>query len=394
MKKMREKRRIYLDHASTTPLSARVRRVMAPFFDLSYGNPSAIYKEGVVAKEALREARKTAASVLGARSDEIIFTGSGTEADNLALLGTFEAARKKTPHFITTVIEHPAVLEACRYIEQSGGSVTYLPVDQKGIVRPENVRRALTPKTVLVSVMYVNNEIGTIQPIKEIGRMLRSYRDKEKSRFPYFHTDASQAPNYLPVNVERLSVDLMTLDGSKIYGPKGVGMLYKRRGITLEPVIRGGGQEGGLRSGTENMAAIVGMGAALEEAAATREKESKRLKKLQEYFFSRLNEVLPKAIVNGSRSERVPNNINICIEGLDGEYAVLLLDARGVACSTSSSCRTLGENSSSYVINSLGNGRRCAGSSLRFTMGRGTTRRELDTVLGLLGEVASLGARR
>jgi cysteine desulfurase len=376
-------KRIFLDYASTTPLDPKVEKAMRPYFTKNFGNPSALYKEGLVAKAVIKESREKIARLLNVRGEEIIVTASGTEADNLAIIGLFNNFKKQfKPHFITTIIEHPAVIEACKHIEQEGGEVSYIPVEEDGIVDPEKIKAALKPTTVLVSVMYANNEIGTIQPIRDIARVVREYRERNATEFPYIHTDASQAANYLDLSFQKLGVEMMTLDASKVYGPKGIGLLAVRRSVPLQPISFGGGQEKGLRPGTENVPAIVGMAEALVAAQALREKETARLRALQDYFFENVIKILPNVIINGDRNARLPNNINICIPGLDAEFAVIKLDHEGISCSSASSCMNLSENSYSYVIDALPNrGKECRESSLRFTFGRATTKAELSLTL-------------
>jgi cysteine desulfurase len=376
-------KRIFLDYASTTPLDKRVLKAMLPFMSKNFGNPSALYKEGVSSKLAIKEAREKIAPLLNIRTEEIIFTASGTEADNLALIGLFNHFKKLfKPHFITTVIEHPAVLEACKYIEQEGGDVSYISVEENGIVDQQKIKAALKPTTVLVSIMYANNEIGTIQPIREIARHVREFRETNKTEFPFMHTDASQAANYLDLSFQKLGVELMTLDASKIYGPKGIGLLAARRSVPLTPIVFGGGQEKNLRAGTENVPAIVGMAEALVAAQQMKEKETARLKALQDYFFSEVIKISPTVSINGDRNLRLPNNVNICVDGLDAEFAVIKLDHEGISCSSASSCMNLSENSYSYVIDALGErGEKCKESSLRFTFGPLTTKREIKLTL-------------
>ncbi len=383
IKPRKENQRIFMDYASTTPVLLEVVRVMAPYHDAQFANPAALYREGLEAKKVIREARQEVATVLGVSSSEIIFTGSGTESDNLALLGVFEAAKKTIvrPHMITTTIEHPAILEVCKEIERRGGEVTCVPVDQSGKIILSELKKALKATTVLVSVMYANNEVGTIQSIAEISKIIRAFKKDTDTPFPYFHTDASQSPNYLSIRVPTLGVDLMTLDGGKIYGPKGVGVFFIKRGVTISPIIYGGGQEQGLRSGTENVPAIVGMAKALVAAVRDRERESERLVVLRDYFITSILEKIPNTSLNGDFIDRLPNNINICFPDSDGEFLVIKLDYEGIACSSSSSCRTLAENSSSYVIEALGKGKACTQSSLRFTLGRGTTKKEVEVVI-------------
>jgi cysteine desulfurase len=377
-------KRIFLDYASTTPLDPKVAKVMAPYFSKNFGNPSAIYKEGLVAKAAIKEAREDIARMLNVRPEEIIFTASGTEADNLAIIGIFNAFYKHqfTPHFITTTIEHPGVLEAFKCIEQQGAEVSYIKVDESGIVDPKHIAVALRPNTVLVSVMYANNEIGTIQPIRDIARVVRNYSNNNKTHYPYLHTDASQAANYLDLSFQKLGVDMMTLDASKIYGPKGIGLLAVKRNVDIKPIIFGGGQERGLRAGTENVPYIVGMAEALTIAQTMREKESLRLSKIREFFFNSVIKKYPSVLINGDRHNRLPNNVNICFPGIDAEFAVIKLDKAGISISSASSCMNLNENSYSYVVEALGQtGEKCRESSLRFTFGRATTQKEIELTL-------------
>lgn len=379
-----KKKRIFLDYASTTPVLPEVVKAMTPFSDVVFANPSALYKEGVEARAALNEARAKITRMLGVRKEEIVFTASGTESVNLAVLGVVGAYRgKRPPHIITTKIEHASVRKAVEEVQKMGGKATFLSVNEEGIVSPNDVAEALTEDTVLVSVMYANNEIGTIQPIKEIGRIIYEYRENHKKKYPYFHTDASQAANYLSVSPSRFYADLLTIDATKIYGPKGVGMLYVKEGTLIAPIIHGGGQENGLRSGTENVGGIVGMTLALEIAQADREKETERLKDIRDYCISEIKKNFPHATLNGSVSERLPNNVNVCFPGVDSEFAVISLDAEGIAVSAASSCRTLAERSSSYVIEAIGK-KECASGSLRFTFGKSTVKEDINALLRAL----------
>lgn len=382
-------REIYLDYAAATPLDARVQEAMDPYLSREYGNPSSIHKKGRVAKEAVESARRIVARILGCRPTEIIFTGSGTEAVNLAVRGLV----KKRGHMVTSKIEHHAMLRAGEALEKEGVEVTYLDVDRYGLVDPKKVRDALRPDTVLVSVMYANNEIGAIEPIAEIGKVIKDYRSKSQapgSKFPFFFTDSCQAAGYLDLNVQKLGVDLMALNSSKIYGPKGVGCLYARGGIALEPLVYGGGQEKGLRSGTENVAGIVGFARALELAQSERVKESARLAGLRDHFIKEVLEKIPGAGLNGHPTERLANNVNISIPEIEGEVAVIYLDARGIQCSTGSACSSVSLEPS-HVIKALGKSKEYAGGSLRFTLGRSTTKEEIDYAMEvLLGVVAIL----
>ncbi len=403
-------KRLYLDYAATTPLDPRVKRAMEPYFAKHFGNPSSIHAEGVVAKKALDAARATVARALEAHPDEIIFTSGGTESNNLAIFGAVESVcRSLTPtrpvgvkllqkprlHIITTNIEHSSVLEPLRALEKRGVEVSYVPVETNGIVKTEKILAAIRPNTVLVSVMYANNEIGTIQPIAKIGKAIRELRGEAHKKnlvrvgapFPLFHTDACQTPLYLNCLVNALGVDLLTLDGHKIYGPKGVGALYVRRGTTLAPQLLGGGQERGLRSTTENISSIVGFAEALRLATTERKTESLRLKELRDKFYADVLENIrtTRIILNGDRENRLPNNLNISLPKVDTEMLVLKLDAAGIACSTKSSC--LKDEKRSYVIAALGGDEKRAESSLRFTLGHTTTAHDLARVAKILSRI-------
>lgn len=417
-------KRVYLDYAATTPLDLRVKRAMEPYFAKAFGNPSSIHAEGVAAKKAVDEARTKVARALEARAEEIVFTSGGTEANNLAIFGTVfsssptrlrgstpslrggrgwvhtntttpsasggypsstEEGRKMVPHIVTTNIEHSSVLGPLRELERHGrAEVIYVPVEKNGIVNPEKIISAIRPNTVLVSVMYANNEIGTIQPIAKIGKMIRALRVH-----PLFHVDACQAPLYLNCLVNALGVDLLTLDGHKIYGPKGVGCLYVRRGVQLAPTLFGGGQERGLRATTENIPAIVGFAEALRLAVAEREKESTRLHSLCDYFYTSIlqNTEIENAVINGSMEigERLPNNLNISLSGIDTEMLTLQLDAAGIACSTKSSC--LKDEKVSYVVAALSGDKTRAVSTLRFTLGRATTKKDIEYAVKVLARL-------
>lgn len=380
----KKQKRIFLDYASGTPVADVVLREMQPFLTEQFQNPSALYEEGVKIKEVLKDARSRCARQLHVTPEEIIFTGSGTESINLAILGVVRSCAVEKPHIITSVIEHSAVLEAAKEIERQGGEVTYVSVNEEGLVNPQEIAGALKENTVLVSVMLANNEIGTVQPIKAISRVVRKFRNQE-NKAPFLHCDASQAPLYLDCSLEKLGVDLLTLDGLKMYGPKGAGVLARKKFVPLNPVNFGGGQEGGLRSGTENIPAIVGFTKALEVAGGMRGKESKRLSEIQDYAIERILKEFPKAKLNGSKTERLSNNINICFPGIDAEFIVIKLDNLGIACSFASSCKTLSENSTSYVVSSLGDD--CGKSSLRFSMGRETTKKDIDFLVEALKKV-------
>lgn len=381
-------KRIYVDNAAITPTDPRVLKEMRKVEGEQFGNPSSIHAEGVAAKKVLDEARKTCAAFLSAHSDEIIFCGSGTEANNLAFFGIINEVREKGVkyadiHIVTSKIEHPSVIECALELERRGAKVDFVSVGPDGIVDLKELKEKITPNTTLVSIMHVNNEIGTIQPIYEIVKIIRHVRKGSGQRFPLFHTDASQAALYLDVNVEKLGVNMVTLDAHKVYGPKGIGLLCVKRGIEIRPIIFGGGQENGRRSGTSNISAVVGFAKALQIAAAEKEDEVLRLTLLREFFIESLLQKFPKIIINGDRNERIVNNINVTFPGIDNEFLVLQLDAKGIACSTKSSC--LRDEDESYVIRALGN--TDAKNSIRFTFGRDTTKRDVEYILKQLTKI-------
>ncbi|MEK7621736.1 MAG: cysteine desulfurase family protein [Patescibacteria group bacterium] len=354
-------------------------------------NPSSIHRAGARAARRLDEARRAAAEVLGAHPDEIVFTSGGTEANNLAIFGTINFAPNRRQHIITSVIEHVSVLEPCRELKRRGAAVTYLPVNREGLVSSSDLARALRPETRLVSIGYANNEIGTVQPLRELARVIRNFKKlKPKSYLPdpLFHTDACQAPGFLDCRVSTLGVDLLTLNSNKVGGSPGVGCLYMRRGVQLSPLLYGGGQEHGRRSGTENVPGIVEFAVALTLAVKSREKESARLTKLRDYFLNHLLK-WPGVILNGSRGARLPNNINVSFAGTDSEFVVLSLDAAGVLCSSGSACST-NDKSSSHVISAIGTE---ADTTIRFTLGPATTQPDLDHVLKILPDILRRGKK-
>lgn len=385
----------YLDHAATTPLDPQVRAVMEPFLTAEYGNPSALYAAGRRAKEALDRARKQVAAVFSCSPEEITFTGSGTESDNMAVLGVARYYRKSKSvsqgsvnqgHVIISAIEHHAVLESADHLKKEGFEVTVLPVDQYGFIDPEAVRSALRPETTLVSIMTANNEIGTIEPIKDIAKVIREWRrdqNRKPTEPPFFHTDACQAAGALSLNVQQLGVDLMTVNGSKIYGPKGTGALYARRGIRLQPLVFGGGQEQRLRSGTENVAGIIGFATALEIADGQRETEGQRLAQLRDRLIAGIMARVPKVVLNGHPTERLPNNVNVSILDIEGEAMLLYLDAHGISAATGSACDSQSLEPS-HVILALGRPYEYAHASIRFTLGRSTTEEDVAYVLDVL----------
>lgn len=369
--------KVYLDYAATTPIDPKVFKAMAPYFKKDFGNPSSIHGYGQKALSAIDEARQTAADFLGCSQDEIIFTGSATEANNLAIFGLV----KPGGHIITTNIEHHAVLEPFQALSKRGIEVTYVPVDKEGLVSVSDIKKAIKPNTVLVSIMYANNEIGTVQPIAEIGKMLPDNI--------YFHTDAVQAANYFDCNVKNLGVDLLTLSAHKIYGPKGTGLLYVREGVKIEPFILGGGQEQGRRSGTENVAAIVGFAQALKEVQNPKIKiQSIKIKQYRDKIIKTILKYIPDARLNGSLAQRLPNNANISFEGAEGEAIVIALDQKGIACSTGSACSSRSLQAS-HVLLALGLSEEQAHGSLRITVGRYTSQLEVERFLKVLPTVIS-----
>lgn len=377
-------KRIYLDYASTTPVDKRVLKEMLPYFSQRFENSSSIYSGGLIAHVAINYSREVVAKFLRCRTDEIIFTSGGTESDNLAIFGVAEIFKKG--HIITTSIEHPAVFEAVKKLEENGFEVTYLKPSSDGIISADKVKKALKSNTILVSIMYANNEIGTIQPIKEISKVIRNFRKAishqpsavSQETYPLFHTDACQATLYLDMNVKDLGVDLLTLNGSKIYGPKGIGVLYKREGINIVPQMVGGEQEGGYRAGTENVASIVGLAFAIKLIS---KKESQKEEAMRDYLVKSLKKIGITSF-NGSLIKRLPNNINFSIDGVEGESVLLDLDRKGIEVSTGSACssRSL---SPSRVIAEIANDK-IAHESIRVTLGRFTTKGEIDIFLKAL----------
>lgn len=416
-------KRVYLDNAATTPTDAWVVKAMTPYFGKVFANPSALHKEGVEAAKALSGAREKVARSLQVRSSEIIFTSGGTESDNLAVQGVVRAAKiagVKNPHIVTTAFEHSAVIETCKALEKEGVSVTYVKPQKNGIILPETIKKAIKKNTVLVSVMYVQNEIGTIQPIREISKIVRefrsditlpigkvvvqrqnlpkSYKLKAKS-YPLFHTDACQAVNYLDISPNNLGVDLLTLAGSKIYGPKGSGILFVKHGLTISPVFWGGEQERGLRPGTEPVYLAAGFAEALDISVKLHDKESKRLTQLRDYFIAGLLSLSSRVTLNGDSRRRVANNVNVAIDGIDNEFFVIQLDNEGISSATRSACKT-NDDKGSHVILSLGKslptasrnsaaqaGEKEAKESIRFSLGRSTTKKEIEYTLGVINNL-------
>lgn len=372
---------IYLDYAATTPVRSEVLEAMLPYFTGAFGNPSSIHLFGQEAKIAVEEARDRVASLIGARREEIVFTSGGTEADNFALKGVAYANEHQGNHIITTPVEHHAVLEPLKLLESQGFKVTYLPVDEHGLVDPQDVRKAITDKTILISVMHANNEIGTIEPIAEIARIAR-----EKGA--YFHTDAVQTVGHIPVNVNELGVDLLAMSAHKLYGPKGMGALYIRKGTKVLPLMHGGEQERRRRASTENVPGIVGLGKAVELAQREIEEEVEHLTILRNGLIEGLMERIDHIRLNGHPSQRLPNNINVSIDFVEGESMLLNLDLEGIAASTGSACSS-SRLEASHVLLALGLPHEQAHSSLRFTLGRETTEEDIDRVFEVLPRVVA-----
>jgi cysteine desulfurase len=365
--------RIYLDNAATTPTHPEVVKAMLPFFSDGFGNPSSLHAYGQEAKKAIEEARTKVAELIGARSDEIIFTSGGTEADNFALKGIAFASENKGNHIITTPLEHHAVLEVCKYLKTRGFKISYLPVDKYGLVDPDDVKKAITSKTILISIMHANNEVGTIQPVEQIG-------DIAKQAGIHFHSDAVQTVGHIPVNVDKLKVDLLAISGHKLYGPKGVGALYVRKGTKLVPLIHGGEQEKRRRAGTENLPGIVGLGKAVELAGEELDQEAERLTRLRDKLVRGLLEKIPHLQLNGHPVRRLPNNVNIGVDFVEGESMLLSLDLEGIAVSTGSACSSASLEPS-HVLLALGLPPEQAHGSLRLSLGRENTEADVDRVL-------------
>lgn len=383
-------KRVYLDFASLTPTDPRVLCEMEKCYQSSAGNPSSLHAEGVQAAKMLANARKSIASLIRAHDDEIIFTGSGTEANNIAILGVVEARLRagvaiSDIHIVTSAIEHASVLECFEALKARGAKVDIVKVTKDGVIDIEDWKAKISPKTTLVSIQYVNNEIGTVQFVEEVAKTVRHARKSGDGVLPYFHTDASQAFLCNEVNLEKLGVDLLTLDAHKVYGPKGIGMLYIRRGVNVASIIYGGGQEKGLRSGTENIPVIVGFAKALEIAVDERQTETVRLTNLREYAIQHIRTVVPNLVVHGNNALVSPHILNVGIPGYDAESLMLRLDAHGIACSTKSSC--LRDSDESYVISALGGESQ---SSLRLSFGRGTTKGDIRKLVKSLQKVLPL----
>ena len=371
----------YLDHNATTPVRSEVFDAMEPFFRDRFGNASSIHRYGQDARAAVEEARARVAGLVNARPGEIYFTSGGTESDNLAIKGTACARKADGRHIITTNIEHSAVMNSCAFLEREGFEVTYLPVDENGRIDPGQVEDALTDRTILVSIMHANNEIGTVQPVGEIGGIVRA-------RGVCFHTDAVQSAGKLAVDVEAMGADLLSLSGHKIYGPKGVGAIYIRKGVEIEPTAHGGHHENDVRSGTENTLGIVGMGMAAELAAEERESEFRHLSEMRDALEARIRVEIEGVRVNGHPQRRLPGTLNVSFPGAEGESLIMSLDLAGIAVSTGSAC-TSGAIEPSHVLLALGRDPRTALGSVRFSFGRDNTMGDVDYVMSKLPGIVS-----
>ncbi|MFI5384270.1 MAG: cysteine desulfurase NifS [Methanosarcina thermophila] len=377
---MAEKRFVYMDHAATTFTKPEVFEAMLPFLKEHFGNPSSLYSIGREGKEAVEAAREQLAKALGANSEEIYFTSGGTESDNWAIKGTAFARRKRGKHIITTPIEHHAVLYPCEYLETQGFDVTYLPVDRYGLVDPAEVEAAIREDTILISVMYANNEIGTIEPISEIGEIAQEHE------IP-FHTDAVQAIGKIPLDMKKKerNVDMLSLSAHKFYGPKGIGALFLREGTEIDNYMHGGGQERKKRAGTENVAGIVGLGKAIELAAANLEEHDRKMRKMRDRLLAGLLEI-PHCRLNGHPEKRLPDNLNLSFEYIEGESLLLMLDEMGVCCSTGSACSS-GSLEPSHVLRAIGLPPEITQGTLRLTLGDENTEEDIDYVLEVMPEI-------
>ncbi len=380
--------KIYLDYSATTPTDSAVLKRMIPYFDNKYGNPSSMHTSGRLANQVIRNCKTRISQVLNCSPSEIIFTGSGTESDNLALIGIARAYRNYGNHIIISTIEHKAVLEATSLLKNEGFDISFVTVDKDGLVNLEELKKLINDKTILISIMYANNEIGTIQPIRKISDLISEYRNKRSSEFPFFHTDACQAGGYLEINAKNLGVDLMTLNSSKIYGPKGIGILFKKESIRIKPIIVGGEQENNIRAGTESLPLMVGLTEALIMSDKIRHKESERLGFLRDYFISKLKAKIPELIVNGHRVLRLPNNVHISIPNIEGESMLLMMDKYGIEASTGSACSSY-DLKPSHVLLAIGQTAEFAHGSIRFSMGRKTKKKDIDYVLSIFPNIVS-----
>lgn len=375
------KKMIYLDNAATTKTAPEVVEAMLPYFTEFYGNASTIYELGGESKKAMNEARETIADALGAQQNEIYFTAGGSESDNWAIKATAEAYRAKGNHIITSKIEHHAVLHTCEYLEKNGFEVTYVDVDENGKIKLDELKKAIRPTTILITVMYANNEIGTIQPIKEIGEIAHEHGI-------LFHTDAVQAFGQLPINVDECHIDMLSASGHKLNGPKGIGFLYIRKGVKIRSFVHGGAQERKRRAGTENIPGIVGMGAATRRAVSTMKERTDREKELRDYMIDRVLKEVPYTRLNGDRHDRLPNNANFSFQFIEGESLLIMLDMEGICGSSGSAC-TSGSLDPSHVLLAIGLPHEIAHGSLRLTLSDETTKEEIDYVIEAIKQIVA-----
>lgn len=375
------KKTIYLDNAATTKTRPEVVEAMLPYFTEFYGNPSSIYSFSDEPKKAVANGREAIAKSIGAKTNELYFTGGGSESDNWALKATAEAYKSKGNHIITSKIEHHAILHTCEWLEKNGFEVTYIDVDENGVLKLDELKKAIRPTTILISVMFANNEIGTIQPIKEIGQIAKEHGI-------LFHTDAVQAYGHVPINVDELNIDMMSASGHKINGPKGIGFLYIRTGVKIRSLIHGGAQERKRRAGTENVPGIVGFGKAAEIAAANMEERSKYESELRDYLMDRVIAEIPYARINGGRENRLPNNANFSFQFIEGESMLIMLDDKGICGSSGSAC-TSGSLDPSHVLLAIGLPHEIAHGSLRLTLSEETTKEDIDYTVDSLKAIVS-----
>ncbi|MGN8886008.1 cysteine desulfurase NifS [Blautia sp. HCP28S3_G10] len=374
------KKLIYLDNAATTKTAPEVVEAMIPYFSEYYGNPSSVYDLAGKSKEAITEGRQKIADALNAKREEIYFTAGGSEADNWALKATFEAYKSKGNHIITTKIEHHAILHTCEYLEKERGArITYVDVDENGVVKLDELEKAITPETILISVMFANNEIGTIQPIKEIGRIAKEHGI-------LFHTDAVQAFGQVPIDVDELNIDMLSSSGHKLNGPKGIGFLYIRKGVKIKSFVHGGAQERKRRAGTENVPGIVGYGVATERAVKSMKERTAKEIELRDHLIHRIETEIPYVKVNGDRVKRLPNNVNVSFQFVEGESLLLMLDGNGICASSGSAC-TSGSLDPSHVLLAIGLPHEIAHGSLRMTLSEETTKEDIDFTVDKLKEI-------
>jgi len=383
-------KKIYLDHAATTPVDKKVLEAMLPYFSDNFGNAMSLHSFGRVAEDAVDEAREIVSNFLNCQSSEIVFTSGATEANNLSIKGAVKSFqinpkfKGQKPHIITTAFEHHCVLDTCKSLEKEGlAEITYIKPDKEGFISPEDIKKAIRRNTILVSVMYVNNEIGTIAPIEKIGKIIKDSRKKKYSIYPLFHTDATQAINYLNCDIEKLGVDLLSFSGHKIYGPKGVGALYLKRRIPIRKIQDGGDQEGQMRAGTHNVPGIVGLGKAI---AIIDKKKNKKIEILRNYLMKKVLQEIPKTKLNGSKKFRSPANLNFSFLNVEGEGLLLSLDMEGIACSTGSACSS-GALEPSHVLLAIEKKPEETHGSLRVSLGKDTTKKEIDIFILKLKEI-------